>query len=54
VIEGWTEMLLSMHGGERRRVWIPGSLAYDDMPGAAEQGFPRGTLVFDIDLIAVK
>jgi FKBP-type peptidyl-prolyl cis-trans isomerase len=54
VIEGWTETLLTMHAGEKRRVWIPGALAYDAMPGAAEQGFPTGTLVFDIDLIAVK
>jgi peptidylprolyl isomerase len=51
VIPGWQEALLLMVAGEKRRFWIPGKLAYDDiqMPGA-----PKGPLVFDIELIAIR
>jgi peptidylprolyl isomerase len=49
VIRGWTEGLQLMVEGERTRFWIPENLAYKGEPGA-----PRGTLVFDIDLIAIK
>jgi len=51
VIAGWTEGLQLMVKGEKRRFWIPGSLAYDNlnMPGA-----PQGTLVFDIELLDVQ
>jgi FKBP-type peptidyl-prolyl cis-trans isomerase len=52
VIPGWTEALQLMVVGEKRRVWIPGHLAYD-VPGAREDA-PKGMLVFDIELIAVK
>ncbi len=50
VIKGWTEGVQLMVPGESRRFWIPGKLAYDgiDRPDA-----PMGTLVFDIELIAV-
>jgi len=34
--------------GERTRFWVPEKLAY-----RGERGKPRGTLVFDIDLIAI-
>jgi FKBP-type peptidyl-prolyl cis-trans isomerase len=51
VIPGWTEGVQLMLVGEKRRFWIPGNLAYDnlDMPGA-----PKGTLVFDIELLGVQ
>ena len=51
VIAGWTEGLQLMNVGEKRRFWIPGRLAYDNLevPGA-----PKGTLVFDIELLAVR
>jgi FKBP-type peptidyl-prolyl cis-trans isomerase len=51
VIPGWTEGLQLMVVGEKRRFGIPGNLAYDkiDMPGA-----PKGPLVFDIELLAVR
>lgn len=51
VIPGWTEGVQLMVVGEKRRFWIPGSLAYDNinMPGA-----PKGTLVFDIELLGVR
>jgi peptidylprolyl isomerase len=48
LIDGWTEGLQLMVVGERRRFWIPESLAYKGQPGA-----PAGTLVFDIELIGV-
>jgi FKBP-type peptidyl-prolyl cis-trans isomerase len=51
VIPGWTEGLQLMVVGERRRFWIPGRLAYDD---SLDPDSPRGTLVFDIELIEVK
>lgn len=52
VIPGWTEGLQLMVVGEKRRFWIPGPLAYD-FPGASPDA-PKGMLVFDIELIAVK
>jgi peptidylprolyl isomerase len=48
VIPGWTEGLQLMAEGEKRRLWIPESLAYKGAAGA-----PRGTLVFDVMLIAI-
>lgn len=55
VIAGWTEGLQLMVVGEKRRFWIPGNLAYDnipDTPGAPPS--PKGMLVFDVELLAVK
>ena len=51
VIPGWTEGVQLMVVGEKRRFWIPGNLAYDNIqrPGA-----PKGMLVFDIELLGVK
>ncbi len=50
VIPGWTEGVQLMVEGEHRRFWIPGNLAYDNIniPGA-----PKGTLVFDVELIEI-
>jgi peptidylprolyl isomerase len=48
VIPGWTEGVQMMVEGEKRRFWIPESLAYK---GAA--GTPQGTLVFDVELIKI-
>jgi peptidylprolyl isomerase len=50
VIPGWTEGLQLMVVGEKRRFWIPGSLAYDNSP---DPSAPKGMLVFDIELISV-
>jgi peptidylprolyl isomerase len=49
VIPGWTEGLQLMVEGERRRFWIPESLAYKGQPGS-----PQGMLVFDIELIRIN
>jgi FKBP-type peptidyl-prolyl cis-trans isomerase len=51
VIKGWTEGLQLMVVGEKRRFWIPGSLAYGDNAGG---GRPSGTLVFDVELLGIK
>ena len=48
VIPGWTESLLLMVEGEKRRVWIPSEIAYDNQPGA-----PQGMLVFEIELLDI-
>ena len=47
VIRGWTEGVQMMVKGEKRRFWIPESLAY-------EGGEPKGMLVFDIELLDIK
>jgi hypothetical protein len=48
VIRGWTEGLQLMTVGEKRRLWIPGNLAYDGRPGR-----PQGMLVFDVELLGI-
>ncbi|MGB5812407.1 MAG: FKBP-type peptidyl-prolyl cis-trans isomerase [Polyangiales bacterium] len=57
VIPGWTEGVQMMKSGEKRRFWIPGSLAYGEATGDdphAQFGPPKGTLVFDVELISFK
>ena len=49
VIAGWTEGLQLMVEGEKRRFWIPESLAYRGQPGQ-----PQGMLVFDVELIKIN
>lgn len=48
VIPGWQEAIQLMVPGEKRRVWIPESLAY-----RGQAGGPRGMLVFDIELLRI-
>src|SRR5947208_1109175 len=50
VIPGFSEGLQLMVEGEKRRLWIPGPLAYDNSP---RQGVPRGMLVFDVELLQI-
>lgn len=48
VIEGWTEGVQLMVIGEKTRFWIPERLAYKgERP-------PRGMLVFDVELVAIR
>ena len=51
VIPGWTEGVQTMVVGEKKRFWIPGKLAYGDTP--SRPGYPYGTLVFDVELLAI-
>jgi FKBP-type peptidyl-prolyl cis-trans isomerase len=46
VIAGWTEGVQLMVEGEKRRLWIPESLAYKG------QREPKGNLVFDVELLS--
>ena len=50
VIPGWTEALQLMVAGEKRRVWIPPTLAYGEHPMG---GAPAGALTFDVELLAI-
>jgi len=47
VIAGFSEGLQLMVAGEKRRLWIPEALAYKG------QREPKGTLVFDVELIDI-
>src|SRR5207245_9470986 len=46
VIPGFSEGLQLMVPGEKRRLWIPDSLAYKGQPGK-----PAGMLVGDVELL---
>jgi peptidylprolyl isomerase len=46
LIKGWGEALPLMVAGEKTRLWIPSTLAYNGQPNR-----PAGMLVFDIELI---
>ena len=52
VIRGWTEALQLMPVGSKWRVFIPPALAYGER-GSGPIG-PNATLVFDIELLAIK
>ncbi|MEP6809459.1 MAG: FKBP-type peptidyl-prolyl cis-trans isomerase [Chthoniobacterales bacterium] len=47
VLPGWTEGVQLMVAGETRRFWIP-----EDLANKGAAGKPKGTLVFDVQLIS--
>jgi len=54
VIRGWTEGLRLMTPGDKARLWIPGNLGYGRREAGEEAGTPpKGTLIFDIELLSV-
>jgi len=54
VIRGWGEGLRLMTPGDKARLWIPGNLGYGRRsPGAAAGSPPKGTLIFDVELLSI-
>jgi FKBP-type peptidyl-prolyl cis-trans isomerase len=53
---GWREGMLGMVEGEKRRLWLPGKLAFGELPPGQEPlpfGPPAGPVVFDVELVKI-
>ena len=48
-LPGWSECVQLMAVGEKRRCWVPESLAYK-----GQSGRPTGTIVFDVELVETR
>jgi len=53
VIKGWTEALQLMPVGSKWQVFVPSDLAYGTRGAGADIG-PNATLIFEIELVAIK
>ncbi|MGB5243606.1 MAG: peptidylprolyl isomerase [Lutimonas sp.] len=53
VIQGWDEGIQLLHVGDKARLVIPGHLGYGSA-GAGNVIPPDATLIFDVELVAVK
>ncbi len=54
VIRGWSEGLKLMTPGDKARFWIPAHLGYGHRePGAPAGTPPKGTLIFDVELVSI-
>jgi FKBP-type peptidyl-prolyl cis-trans isomerase len=49
VMAGWRECVQLMTPGEKRRCWVPESLAYK-----GQAGRPKGTVLFEIELLDMR
>lgn len=49
VIPGFSDVIANMVVGDMVRAWVPPRLGYKNRPGR-----PQGTLVFEIELIAIR
>jgi FKBP-type peptidyl-prolyl cis-trans isomerase FkpA len=54
VIRGWEEGVQGMQPGGQRRLVIPGDLAYGERGAGGGVIPPDATLVFDVELLAIK
>jgi peptidylprolyl isomerase len=55
VIRGWSEGLKLMTPGDKARMWIPPNLGYGRRePGAPAGTPPKGTLIFDVELVSIE
>ena len=52
-VKGWTEVLQLMPVGSKWQVFVPSSLAYGERGAGADIG-PNATLIFEIELVAIK
>jgi FKBP-type peptidyl-prolyl cis-trans isomerase len=53
---GWREAMLHMTEGDKWRLWLPGKLAFGDLPPGQEAlpfGPPPGPVVFEVELVKI-